>query len=132
VALGVSGAYGPVSLQDIEDNFESLTDLGRANGVQVVLSSILPVHNYTPASQDMYRVRPPEKISALNNWLQNYCRDGRCVYLDYFSTMVDKDGLMRKDFAEDGVHPTDAAYAVMAPLAEKAIRTALDRRTGTQ
>ena len=121
----ISGAYGPMSLQEIQDNFESLTDLGRANGVQVVLSSILPVHNYTPDSQDMYRVRPREKIRTLNNWLQNYCSDGRCVYLDYFSAMVDDKGLMRKDFAEDGVHPTDTGYAVMAPLAEKAIRMAI-------
>jgi len=64
--------------------------------------------------------------------LLNYCRDGRCTYLDYFSAMVDRKGLMRKEFADDGVHPTDAGYAVMAPLAEKAIRKALGRRTDTQ
>ena len=34
---------------------------------------------------------------------------------------------MKEGMASDGVHPTDAGYAVMAPLAEKAIAEALAR-----
>jgi lysophospholipase L1-like esterase len=47
------------------------------------------------------------------------------VYLDYFSAMVDDQGLLKKDLSEDGLHPNAAGYAVMAPLAEKAIQLAL-------
>jgi len=32
---------------------------------------------------------------------------------------------MRRDLADDGVHPNAAGYAVMAPLAEAAVRSAL-------
>ena len=120
----ISGAYGPMSLEDIEANYESMAELARANGIQVVFASVLPVHNYTRASLDMYAMRPPEKIRALNAWLREYCRSNGHVYLDYFSSLVDENGLMKKDFAEDGVHPTASAYAVMVPLAEAAIRQA--------
>jgi len=39
--------------------------------------------------------------------------------------MVDDGGFLKKDLSEDGLHPNKAGYAVMAPLAEKAIQTAL-------
>lgn len=121
----ITGAYGPISLEDIEANYQSMADLARQNGIRVVFASVLPVHNYTPASQDMYAMRPPEKIRVLNAWLRDYCRRSGCIYLDYFSALVDEKGLMKKHFADDGVHPTPAAYRAMTSLAEAAIEQAL-------
>lgn len=102
-----------------------MAELASAHGVRVVIASVLPVHNYTPVAVDMYNMRPPEKIVALNRWLESYCRDRGHVYLDYFSAVVDENGRMKREFAEDGVHPTAAAYKIMAPLAEAAIAKAL-------
>ena len=48
------------------------------------------------------------------------------MYLDYYSAMVDERRALRSDLTSDGVHPTAAGFAVMAPLAEKAIREALE------
>jgi lysophospholipase L1-like esterase len=39
--------------------------------------------------------------------------------------MVDDHALLRKDLATDGLHPNDAGYRIMAPLAEAAIAQAL-------
>ena len=39
--------------------------------------------------------------------------------------MVDEHGLMRRELADQGLHPNVARYAVMAPLAAKAIAQAL-------
>jgi lysophospholipase L1-like esterase len=47
------------------------------------------------------------------------------VYLDYFPAMVDEHGLLKNELSEDGLHPNAAGYAVMAPLAEKAVQLAL-------
>jgi lysophospholipase L1-like esterase len=93
--------------------------------VRVIFSSILPVHNYTPGSEENFELRPPEKIVALNSWLEHYCRAKGLVYLDYFSAMVDEHGLMRRELADKGLHPNAAGYAVMTPLAAKAIEQAL-------
>jgi lysophospholipase L1-like esterase len=46
------------------------------------------------------------------------------VYLDYHSAMADARGGMRRELSEDGVHPNEAGYRVMAPLVEKAIAEA--------
>jgi lysophospholipase L1-like esterase len=48
-----------------------------------------------------------------------------CIYLDYFSAMVDEKGLLKRNLAEDGLHPNAAGFRVMAPLAEAAIEKAL-------
>jgi lysophospholipase L1-like esterase len=93
----------------------------------VVFSSVLPVHNYTPESQDFFAKRPMEKIVELNRWLKAYCAAHGCIYLDYFSAMVDKNGWLGKDLAKDGLHPDKAGYMLMAPLAEAAISQAVGR-----
>ena len=91
----------------------------------VVFSSVLPVHNYTPKSQDFFAQRSPEKILALNSWLKDYCAANDLVYLDYFTALVDDKGLLKRDLADDGLHPNAAGFKIMAPLAEAAIGKAL-------
>ena len=121
----IAGNTGAMTLEEIEGNFASLAELARANDIHVVLSSILPIHNYTPRSELFFAQRSPEKIRELNRWLRDYCVPANCVYLDYFSPMVDPAGLLKKELAEDGLHPNPDGYAIMAPLAEKAIQMAL-------
>ena len=68
------------------------------------------------------------KIVALNAWLRDYARRHGHVYLDFHSALADARGGMRPALAADGVHPTEAGYRVMAPLAERAIAAALGGR----
>jgi lysophospholipase L1-like esterase len=121
----IAGNTGPMRLEDIEADYASLAELARTNHVAVVFSSVLPVHNYTPKAQDLFAQRSPEKILALNHWLQDYCAANGLVYLDYFSPMADDKGLLKRDLAEDGLHPNPAGYKIMAPLADAAIGKAL-------
>src|SRR6202050_3273154 len=111
----IAGNTGPMRLEDIEANYASMADIARANNVRVVFSSVMPVHNYTPQSQIFFTQRSPAKIVQLNLWLKNYCATNGCVYLDYFSPMVDDKGLLKRDLADDGLHPNAAGYKIMAP-----------------
>jgi lysophospholipase L1-like esterase len=121
----IAGNTGPISIEDIEANYSSLAELARANGVRVVFSSVMPVHDYTAQSQNFFAQRDPAKILALNVWLKSYCAAHDLIYLDYFSAMVDEHGLLRKELAVDGLHPNDAGYRIMAALAEAAVEKAL-------
>jgi len=123
----IAGNTGPMRLEDIEAHYATIADLARANHIKVIYSSVLPVHNYTDRSKDFFAQRSPEKILALNAWLKTYCAAATngCTYLDYFSAMVDDKGLMKKDLADDGLHPNAAGFKIMAPLAEAAIEKAL-------
>src|SRR5271157_2617464 len=62
----IAGNTGPMRNEDIEANYASFAELARAHDIRVVLSSVLPVHNYTPKSQDFFAQRSPEKIQELN------------------------------------------------------------------
>jgi lysophospholipase L1-like esterase len=119
----IAGNTGPITLEETEGNLASMAELARANGIRLVLSSVMPVSNY--GRVDMRIQRPPEKILELNAWIKKYAAEKGHVYLDYFSAMVDEHGLLKKDLSEDGLHPNAAGYAVMAALAEKAIQAAL-------
>jgi lysophospholipase L1-like esterase len=121
----IAGNTGPISLEDIEANYANLTELAKAHNIKVVLSSILPVHNYTPESQDFFATRSADSIRKLNLWMKEYCARNGCVYLDYFSATVDDKGMLRRDLADDGLHPNDAGYKIMTALAEQAIQKAL-------
>lgn len=124
----IAGQTGPMSLDDIAANIASMAELARAHGIRVVLSSVLPVHNYTPLSEVSFPLRPLDKIIDLNKRLKSYCAAGGLVYLDYFSAMVDAQGFLQRTLAEDGLHPNKAGYGVMAPLAQAAIQKALAGR----
>jgi acyl-CoA thioesterase I len=121
----IAGNTGHISNEDVEANLTSIAELARANKIAVIFASVLPVHNYTPQSQDFYAQRPMTRILALNEWLKGYCAGSGAVYLDYFSAVVDDKGLLKRDLADDGLHPNKAGYALMVPLAEQAIQRAL-------
>ena len=114
---------GPITLEAIEDNLTSMVDLAKRNGIRVVLASLVPAFQYPWKLE----IAPVEKIRALNDWIKSYAAKERLVFLDYYSPMAnDKRGL-KAELSEDGVHPNKAGYAVMAPLAEKAITAALGK-----
>ena len=125
----IAGNTGPITLEETEGNLASMAELARANGIRVVLSSVLPVSNYGRDRDgnplDMRIKRPPEKILELNAWIKKYAAEKGHVYLDYFPATADDQGLLKKELSEDGLHPNAAGYAVMAPMAEKMIQAAL-------
>ena len=43
------------------------------------------------------------------------------IYLDYYSSMVDKNFALIENYGSDGVHPNRKGYQVMSSLADKAI-----------
>src|SRR5713226_6761569 len=128
----LAGNTGPITLEETEANLASMAELARANGIRVVLSSVMPVSNYghdrDGNSLDMRIKRPPEKILELNAWIKKYAAEKGHVYLDYFTATVDDQGLLKKALSEDGLHPNSAGYVVMAPVAEKAIQAAVARK----
>ena len=113
----VAGNTGPMTPEMTEDNFRSMIDLAKANGIRVIVASITPAADY-PWRKGL---APGPKIKALNNWLQGYCVNHSVTYLDYYSAMADENGGMKPGISFDGVHPNAPGYAIMAPLAQAAI-----------
>ena len=114
----IAGNTGPSSLVMIEDNFRSMREIAKANGIRVILASVLPVAKYPwrPEIAD-----PAGKIKDLNAWMKSYCAQEKLTYVDYWTAMAGPDGGMKPGISLDGVHPNAAGYAMMEPIAETAI-----------
>jgi len=117
----VAGNTGQMTPEAILGNLQSMAQLSRANGITPVLASILPAADFEWSPG----LEPGPKIAAVNVALRDYARKEGIVYLDYYTAMVDGQLGLRADFSSDGVHPNATGYAVMAPLAERAIAEAL-------
>ena len=120
----IAGNTGPSTLAMIEDNLISMVELAEANGIGVVLSSVLPVYDYRWRPG----LEPAGKIVELNAWLKEYASNRDVVYLDYHTVMADERQGLRSELSEDGVHPNEAGYRIMVPLVEVAIKEALHLR----
>jgi lysophospholipase L1-like esterase len=113
---------GPISDAAIQDNIRSIVTLARANHIRVILGSI------PPADRFPWRpgIAPAHRIRTMNAWLKSYAAAEHLVYLDYYTALATPEGAMKPDLATDKyVHPNDAGYAVMQPLAEAAIAKSL-------
>ena len=117
----IAGNTGPSTQEMIAANIMGMTEIAKANGIRVVLSSVLPAYDF-PWRRGM---EPAPKVVALNAWMKAYAQGARVVYLDYHSKMADARSGLSPELASDGVHPTAAGYQIMAPMAEAAIQEAL-------
>ncbi len=118
----IGGHMGPVRDVTIRQNLTAMTEIASANGIAVVLASLLPVcDDHQPQTYFF----SPARIAALNGWLKSYAEARSFVYLDYFSVVSDPRGHLRADLTHDGLHPNAACYAAMAPAAEAAVSRAL-------
>lgn len=118
----ITGMTGPTTNSMIEDNISSMVEIAHANGIKVVLSSVLPCYSIT-GRPDLH---PAERVVDLNIWMKNYAKEKKCTYLNYFDLLADNNNGLKKDFTEDGVHPNKKGYDLMAPIVENAIQKALN------
>jgi lysophospholipase L1-like esterase len=117
----IAGNTGPSTIKMIVDNISSMVEIAMANEISVVLCSVLPALDF-PWNPGM---NPSPKVIKLNALLKDYADENKLVYLDYYTSMVDEQQGLKKEYTYDGVHPNKEGYRVMELLAEQAIEKAL-------
>jgi len=119
----IAGNTGDMTVPQIEDNLAAMAEIASANGVKVVLCSVLPAFDYPwkPGRE------PAPKIIAINKWMKAYAEAKGYVYVDYWTAMADERGGLPKKLSGDGVHPNGDGYAIMLPLVEAGVAKALGK-----
>jgi lysophospholipase L1-like esterase len=120
----IAGNTGPMTLIQTEDDLASMADIAHANGIRVVLCSVLPAFDFFWAPG----LQPAQRIIALNSWIKEYAQQKGYVYVDYHSALKDDRGGLPAALSSDGVHPLPAGFEIMTPLAEAGIEKALKSR----
>ena len=133
ILAGTNDIARGVPIATIENNLTMIAELAKLHRIKVILASVLPIHDYNKDQNPRYErsgQRPPRTILELNDWIKNYCRRNRHTYLDYFPALVDANGFLQKDLADDGLHPNAAGFRIMAPLVLQTINRVVPRSAG--
>jgi lysophospholipase L1-like esterase len=117
---------GPETEKMVEENFQAITELAQAHRIKVILCSLTPVSDYTAHPQTAHR--PPAQILELNAWIKSYAARVHATFADYYSALVDSSGMLKNGYSDDGLHPNQRGYALLAPVAEAAIEKALGEK----
>ena len=117
----IAGNTGSATLDEIQDNIASMADMARANGIRVVLCSVLPVFDY-PWKPG---IEPAPKIVSLNSWIRSYALTHGAIHADLHSATRDERDGMKAEYTYDGVHASESGYRVMAAVVARAIAAAL-------
>jgi lysophospholipase L1-like esterase len=117
----IAGNTGPMALEDVENNLAAMTEIATANGIKIVLCSVLPAYDF-PWSPGQY---PAQKVITLNDWIKAFAASKGITYVDYYSAMKDDRGGLPSTLSRDGVHPNPAGHAIMEPLVNAGIQKAL-------
>lgn len=132
---------GPQTITMVQENLMAITDLAQKHGIKVILCALTPISDYAPmpvgwgdppqtAEGPRRKLiqsthRPPSQIVQLNEWIKTYAASVGAVYADYFSAVVDGNGMLKDEYSDDGLHPNAKGYALMAPVAQAAIEKAV-------
>ena len=99
-------------------------ELASVHGITPILVGAPPAADYPGRAGP----EPATQIVALNKRVAGYCASSRVPFLDYHSALAGPNGQMKEGVSDDGVHPNEKGYAILKPLAEKAIADALKQR----
>lgn len=114
------GALNDAISDTICENIAAMADSARAAGIPIAIASILPIWG-PPWCPEGFTAPKNRQIAATNPRLKQLCEEHGAIYVDYHTPFSDAKGEMRRELADDGVHPHSAGYAIMA----KALREAL-------
>ncbi|MBS5524115.1 MAG: capsular biosynthesis protein [Alistipes sp.] len=122
----IAGGAGPYDMNYTLGNICSCAELAEANGIHVILSSVLPAvaFGWNPAVEDV-----PGQIDVLNAAIKSYAAKHGFGYVDFNTALRKRDGLARRYDSSDGVHPNLKAYKVMEELVEAEIERILRKTT---
>jgi len=113
---------GPSTIQMIKNNIISMIELANSNKIHVILCSVLPAEKFPWFPE----ILPAQKVVDLNKELREYADKNNILYVDYFSLMVNETMGMKKELANDGVHPNKKGYLIMEKTLLKAISIILE------
>lgn len=120
----IAGFTGPSSLEEIENNLQSMAELASFHHISPILVGVPPAADYPGRTG----LEPATQVVALNRWVAGYCASSHLAFLDYYSALVGSNRQMKEGVSDDGVHPNEKGYSILKPLTERAIADVLKQR----
>lgn len=104
------GVY--VSVEKIRDNIAEMAVKAAAQGIEVVICSVLPCRYYRWRP----KLHPEDEIIRLNQLLRQLAYLSGYIWVDFHSEMADEFKGLPPELSKDGCHPLKAGYDIMEDL----------------
>lgn len=109
---------GPISLEAIMENIKGMTEMAKANGIEMVLCAVLPTNSFPWRPS----IDPTHKVIALNQMIKAYAQENNLIYVDYYTPMVNDEKGLVSTLGYDTVHPNKAGYDIMEGVLLKSLQ----------
>ena len=97
---------GEIPLEDVAANIRTMCRIAKGNGIVPIVCSVLPCDTIAWNK----RIKPADKVVALNKMLKQFAADNNLVYVDYYTPMATDKGGLKPEYTKDGCHPEAAGY----------------------
>ncbi|MHC2241215.1 GDSL-type esterase/lipase family protein [Bradyrhizobium elkanii] len=119
----IAGNTGPTTFRDYQNNVLAMLTLADAHGLRVILGNYADYDQFAWAPD----VDPKPWIRRMNAWIEDTARIRGCIFADYRAALGELDDARKATIMPDGVHPNAAGYAMMRPVALRALDRALEQ-----
>lgn len=109
---------GPISLEAIMENIKEMTEMAKANGIEMVLCAVIPANSFPWRPS----IDPTHKVIALNQMIKAYAQENNLIYVDYYTPMVNDEKGLVSTLGYDTVHPNKAGYDIMEGVLLKSLQ----------
>ena len=109
---------GPITLDQIMDNIKSMTEMAKANNIEMILCSLVPANSFPWRPE----ITPTQKVIQLNQMIKTYAEENKLYYVDYYAAMVNESNGLQQQLGYDTVHPNAAGYQVMEQVLMEEIK----------
>lgn len=104
-------------IEEITNNIFSMARKCKANGIEFIISSILPTNE-----ENMDNLLINQKIIEINKILNKHCLDEKLEFIDYYKEFVLENSIyVDKKKTLDGLHPNEDGYEIMKKILFKGI-----------
>ena len=118
--LGINNISRPDCDYDERESLDELVDKIK-EFINIIISSgssRLLVQSIYPTAFN----KDTEKIIFVNNKIKKYCDTIGIEYVDMYSLLIDDEKILDKKYSDDGIHPNELGYDVIANKINKTLK----------
>ncbi len=98
-------------------NLSRMVRMAQSKNIKVAVGAVMPVNDYLPG-KNVLASHPIEKVQQLNRQIKAFCADRQIPFIDFYSSVADESGKLRRDCSDDGMHCNRKGYDAWKPLVE--------------
>lgn len=119
ITAGANDIKNKVPFEYTKEYIKRMCDLAKNNNIEIILTTITPVND---TQRGMLKLRPPDKIKELNNWIKIFSENENYRVADFYSDLADKNGMLPENYSTDGVHLNEIGYKIISKTIDKIIK----------